>query len=93
MLVCSQPRSRRFVRGRISMNLPDALLESVKRRAQADGRTVTSLVEQALREWLADEPDEEFDELPVWSPSDARLLIDINDKAALWEALDADRFT
>ena len=39
---------------RTSMNLPDALLEQAREHANATGRTVTSLVEEALRKLLAE---------------------------------------
>jgi len=35
------------------MNLPDSLMEQVRKRAESDRQTVTSVVEEALREWLA----------------------------------------
>jgi plasmid stability protein len=41
---------------RTSMNLPDGLLEQAKARAAQTGRTVTSLVEEGLRNLLAASP-------------------------------------
>lgn len=76
---------------RTSMNLPDALLAQAREHAHATGRTVTSLVEEALRKLLAEH------DVPS-SPSrrtlttdglpEGRLLVDITDRAALWGALD-----
>jgi plasmid stability protein len=63
---------------RTSMNLPDALLEQVKARAAETGRTVTSLVEEALRNLLNESSDAlprrtlHTDGLPG-----GRLLVDI----------------
>lgn len=72
---------------RTSMNLPDGLLEQAKARAVERGRTVTSLVEEALRNLLnqsdVDSPQPRrrltTDGLPQ-----GRLLIDITDAEALW---------
>jgi plasmid stability protein len=72
------------------MNLPDSLLNAVRRRAQAEGRTVTSLVEQALRKLLAEENAKPaLEPLPTWR-GPTRMLVDIDDKDALDAALDAD---
>jgi hypothetical protein len=73
------------------MNLPDSLMEQVKRRAENDRRTVTSLVEQALRELLSrdDFANEEEDVLPTYGAPGSHRLVDIDDKDALYEALDA----
>jgi hypothetical protein len=74
---------------RTSMNLPDALLEAARERAKHEGRTVTSLMEEALRRLLEAQPTSVSPpELPTWKGG--RLLIDLNDKDALWEILDAD---
>lgn len=76
---------------RTSMNLPDALLEQARAHATATGRTVTSLMEEALRKLLAEHNVEAraprvaliTDGMP-----DGRLLIDITDREALWAELD-----
>lgn len=75
------------------MNLPDALLEEVKQHAAASGRTVTSVVEEALRSMLIRHQQEQRRPvLPLRSfgaPGD-RLLVDLEDKDALWAILDAE---
>lgn len=76
---------------RTTMNLPDALLVEAKRRAASEGRTLTSLVEEALRARLSDlarrtggSPN-----LPSWAgASAAGHLVDLRDKQAVWDALD-----
>jgi hypothetical protein len=74
---------------RTSMNLPDSLLEAARERAAAEGRTVTSLMEEALRRLLEEQRTAASPpRLPTWKGG--RLLIDIEDKDALWEILDAD---
>jgi hypothetical protein len=73
-----------------TMNLPDALLGEVKRRAAVDGRTVTSVMEEALRAYL-ERPtvDHERVSLPTWSGgSQDGYLVDITDRDALWDRLD-----
>ena len=75
------------------MNLPDSLMQQVRRRAESDHRTVTSLVEQALRELLARHEDvpEKEDELPTYGAPGSHPLVDIDDRDALYAALDAER--
>ncbi len=74
---------------RTSMNLPDSLLQAARERAAAEGRTVTSLMEEALRRLLEEQRTPELPpSLPTWKGG--RLLIDLEDKDALWEILDAD---
>ncbi|NUS43639.1 MAG: CopG family transcriptional regulator [Mycobacteriaceae bacterium] len=69
---------------RTSMNLPDALLEQAKARASETGRTVTSLVEEGLRNLLCESHSPmprrtlTSDGLPQ-----GRLLVDIADGDAL----------
>ena len=75
------------------MNLPDALMRLVRQRADSDHRTVTSLVEQALRELLARDQNEREDEelLPTYGAAGSRPLVDIDDRDALYGALDSER--
>jgi plasmid stability protein len=71
------------------MNLPESLLEAARERAAAEGRSVTSLMEKALRRLLEEQPTRTAPaKLPTWKGG--RLLIDLEDKDALWEILDAD---
>lgn len=73
------------------MNLPDSLLERARRRAADEGRTVTSLMEEALRLLLsrpAGRP--KVQPLPTDGLPNGRMLVDIDDKDALWAVLDAD---
>lgn len=77
---------------RTTINLPDALATAAKRRAEAQGRTFTSLVEEGLRAVLDGTDERGSVELPVFDPpaGGRGMLVDIADKQALWEALDAD---
>lgn len=76
---------------RTTINLPDALGEAAKQRAAAERRTFTSLVEEGLRTVLA-EPDRpvSVERLPSYGESGDQALVDLSDREALWEALDAD---
>ncbi len=77
---------------RTTLNLPDALVEEAKARASKDGRTLTSLIEEGLRTVLAEPPaPRERKPLPTFGGG-GRMLIDLEDKDALWEILDADGF-
>ncbi len=75
---------------RTTLNLPDALAEAAKAKAAADGRTFTSLVEEGLRSVLATTPDHVASPLPSYGDPGGSILIDLDDREALWEALDAD---
>ena len=76
------------------MNLPDALLEQARSRARAERRSVTSLVEQALRELLTRPPGvtAPLEPLPTFGTPGGGVLIDLDDKSAVWAALDADGY-
>jgi hypothetical protein len=76
---------------RTTLNISDALAEAVKARAQAEGKTFTSLVEEGLRAVLAREiPSQRVAPLPAYGDPDGEFLIDPADRDALWAALDAD---
>lgn len=74
---------------RTTLNLPDALARDAKARAAAEGRTLTSLIEEALQEHLARErPSVATSPLPTFTPHTPGAFIDIDDKDALWDLLD-----
>jgi hypothetical protein len=76
---------------RTTLNLSDSLVEAVKARAQAEGRTFTSLVEEGLRAVLAQEvPAQRVAPLPAYGDPDGAFLVDPADRHALWAALDVD---
>jgi plasmid stability protein len=78
---------------RTTLNLPDALAEEVRKRAAAEGRTFTSLVVEGLRAVLAKEaPAGPAPRLPAFGRGDGKMLVDITDRDALWEVLDADGY-
>lgn len=74
------------------MNLPDGLLEEVRARAAASGRTTTSLVEEALRLLLESRPcSAPRSPLPAYGNQDGEFLVDLGDRDAVWAALDESR--
>lgn len=77
---------------RTTLNLPDSLAEAVKARAAAQGRTFTSVVEEALRAALeSDDPgDRPPVTLPVSGRPGGRILVDLSDRDAVGAVLDAD---
>ena len=76
---------------RTTMNLPDSLMAAVRARAAAEERTVTSMVEEALRRLLEDRrTTARTVKLPTDGIPVARMLVDIDDRDALAAALDAD---
>lgn len=76
---------------RATINLPDALAEAAKARARAEGRTFTSLVEEGLRSVLAGATEQvPADPLPTYGDLRGRFLVDMTDRDAVWDALDAD---
>jgi len=76
---------------RTTLNIPDALVDALKARAQAEGRTFTSLVEEGLRAVLAQEiPAQRPSPLPAYGDPDGDFLVDPADRDAVWAALDAD---
>ena len=74
-----------------TVNLPDALAEQAKQRAADEGRTFTSLIEEGLRSVLATPRAVPSDEpLPSFGGVGAKPKVDLEDREALWEALDRD---
>jgi len=79
---------------RTTINLPDALASAAKARAATEGRTFTSLVEEGVRAVLADEGRDRGGEqkpLPAFGDPKDRLLVDLADRDALWDAVAGDR--
>lgn len=75
---------------RTTLNLSDALAGEARARAAAAGMTLTSFIEEALRDRLAKlDAAEPGAPLPTFGdPRTSRFLVDIDDRDALWSALD-----
>lgn len=78
---------------RTTINLPPKVLEAAKTQARENKTTLSAYVESAVRSAL--ERDSQVAEtmvpiaLPVFDLG-GPALVDLDDKDALWEALDAD---
>jgi hypothetical protein len=76
---------------RTTLNLPDALVEAAKAKASAEGRTFTSVVEEGLRAVLTiPDPRSTTVTLPAFGDPDQQFLVDLDDRDAVWAALDTD---
>ncbi|MFQ5690762.1 MAG: type II toxin-antitoxin system VapB family antitoxin [Gemmatimonadota bacterium] len=75
---------------RTTLNLNDALMRSVKLRAARTGRTITSIVETALRELLRREQSPRGPYRLRWTVVDggAQPGVDLTDRDALFERMD-----
>jgi predicted transcriptional regulator len=78
---------------RTTVRLPDELVRRAKRKAAAEGRSLTALIEEGLRRVLNDRAaaDSVKRVLPPVSTATGGLMpgIDLNDTAALQEAEDS----
>jgi hypothetical protein len=80
---------------RTTVRLPSDVLTRAKRKAAAEGRTLTSLVEEGLRLVIAERPNSETRKrtLPRISSATGGLMpgMDLTSVAALQEAEDIER--
>lgn len=79
---------------RTTLNLDDDLMRLVKQRAAAEGRTVTSLIEEGLRALLrqAEERVRTPIVLTTFGGDGVRPGVDINDSRRLNDLLDEDEY-
>jgi len=74
---------------RVTLDLAGGLMAAVEAKASDEGRTATSIVEEALRTYLAAEQTaSSVEPLPSWGSPHGRVLVDLEDKDALWASLD-----
>lgn len=76
---------------RTTVRLDDELLRAAKTRAAETGRTLTAILEEALRAYLAraDSTPREGLELPVSAAVGGTLPgVDLDDTAALYDVMD-----
>lgn len=74
---------------RTTLNLDDALMLAVKRQAAENGRTMTEVIEEALREHFH-RPETAAAYRLEWHPVSGRTLpgIDVDDRDALYERME-----
>lgn len=76
---------------RTTVRLPDDLLDEAKRHALETGRTLTSLIEDGLRQVLARRHEagpRPRVELPTYGRGGVRPGVDLDDSAALLDAME-----
>jgi predicted transcriptional regulator len=79
-----------FICMRTTLNLDDALMRTLKRRAAESGRTLTDMIEEAIREMLGRperaKPECEF----LWVTARGRVRpgVDVADRDSLLEAME-----
>lgn len=75
---------------RTTLNLDDELMRLLRRRAAATGRTLTALIEEALREALAERSEGGASYRLKWSTARGRLLpgIDLSDRDSLIDRME-----
>jgi hypothetical protein len=76
---------------RTTINLDDALLAEAKQVAARTGRTLTAVVEDALRQSLhqRQQATREVIELPVFGEGGTRPGVDLDDSAALLDVMES----
>ena len=79
-----------FICMRTTLNLDDELMRTLKRRAAESGRTLTEMIEEAVREMLARpegaDPDREFRWVSVRGR--VRPGVDVADRDSLLEVME-----
>lgn len=75
---------------RTTLRINDKLMADAKRRALETGRTLTAVVEDALRQALYRRPRAASDQvqLPTFGQGGTKPGIDLNDSAALEDIMD-----
>ena len=69
-----------------TLQIDDGVMRKLKMRAAREGRTMSELVEAALRRLLDERPpDKDLPPLPVMK---ARELVDVSDRDALYRAME-----
>ena len=78
---------------RTTIRLPEDLLQSAKMRAVQTGRTLTAVIEEALRAALASAaaPQEDAVSLPTHGRGGVRPGVDLDDTASLLELMEEGR--
>ncbi|MFQ5680379.1 MAG: type II toxin-antitoxin system VapB family antitoxin [Gemmatimonadota bacterium] len=78
---------------RTTLNLDDDLMRRIKRRAAVTGRTITSIVETALRELLRHEEGSPGPYRLTWTvvQGGAQPGVDLKDRDALHERMEGRR--
>lgn len=73
---------------RTTLDIDASVLRALKRRQQEQQKTLGELVSELLAKALADEAREEAPTPLKWTSKRLGLKIDLEDKEAVWAALD-----
>jgi len=75
---------------RTTLNLEHQLMRDVKAKAAEEGRTLTAVIDDALRDYLrrGDETSTSFRLRLVTVPGKARDGVDLDDRDALYEVME-----
>lgn len=72
-----------------TLEIPDHLMRDLKERAARDGKTMSELVEAALRALLEEKPEaKELPPLPTWNGGG--FLVNIDSRSEWYDALEDD---
>ena len=72
-----------------TLEIPDGLMRDLKARAARDGKTMSELVESALRTFLEERPEQKpLPPMPTWNSGG--FLMNIDSRAEYLDALDDD---
>ncbi len=71
-----------------TLNIPDAVMERLRREATRRGVTMSSLVEAALRKLLDEQSDQTMDLPPLPRWDSGGILVDVADRTALYDTMD-----
>ena len=69
-----------------TLNIENGVMRDLKMRAAREGRTMSELVETALRRLLDEHPEKK--DLPPLPVMTARELVDVSDRDALYRAME-----
>jgi Arc/MetJ-type ribon-helix-helix transcriptional regulator len=82
-----------LMRARTTVRLPETLMREVKRLAVESDRTITEVIEEALRDLLTRrhaEPDQRRVRLPTDGSGGMRPGVDLADRATFLDIMDSD---
>jgi len=71
-----------------TLNIDDSVMERLKREAARRGKTMSELVEMALRQLFRARREREDELTPLPTFSSGGTLVDVADREALYRALD-----
>jgi hypothetical protein len=75
---------------RTTLDLDASVLSELRRRGQKEGKSMGQIASELLAKGLAEGADRDVPALEWTSADLGEPLVDLEDKDAVWEALDAD---